>query len=116
MSTATKAAEIIADAATPAVETAMKVGEALASTLDKPVEVVFEIVERTPPNKKVLLAAAGAVLLATTVGAGWYVWNKKKAKKVVIEGDVVVTDEEIDNLFKNEEKNETSGQNGSKKK
>ena len=101
-----KAAEVIADAATPAVETAMQIGEKIAEKLDKPVEVVFEIIEKTPMNtKKVALIAAGLITTGVLAGAGYWYWSKKKRAKAVILGEVVEdkVDEELDNLIKAEE-------------
>lgn len=121
-----KTAEIIADAATPAVESAMEIGKSIAETLDKPVEVVFEVIQKTPLNVKKAAAIAGGVLvLGALTGAGYWYWTKKKRAKKVIMGEVVETDEsteeELQTMIAEQRKPEgdtqtSSTNNGSKHK
>jgi nitrogen fixation-related uncharacterized protein len=78
---ATKAAEVIAESAAPAVETAMQIGEALADKVQAPVEVVFEVIQKTPVNgKRLAIVGAAAVFVAVGAGAGAYWWSRKKNK------------------------------------
>lgn len=107
MSNATKAAEVIADAATPAVETAMKIGEAIAENVGQPVEVVFEVIQKTPLNvKKAAIITAGVIVLGGLAAGGYVLWKRNKAKGVkVINGETVDTsvDDELNDMLKAEE-------------
>lgn len=110
-----KAAEVIADAATPAVETAMQIGEKIAESIGQPVEVVFEVIQKTPLNvKRTALIVGGLVVTGALAGAGYWYWTKKRAPKKVINGEIIDNnvDEELNEMIKNE----ASQTNGSKKK
>lgn len=118
-----KAAEVIADAATPAVETAMEIGKSIADTLDKPVEVVFEVIQKTPLNvKKAAAITAGLLAVGALAGTGYWYWNKKRRGKTIIEGQVVDTDpeEELTTMINEQRKADASenatSTNGSKHK